>query len=56
MEGINIVECPDNVEIDANHKWGRNLLHYKMDYYDYALNAIRDIVDKHKEVSINIRG
>ncbi|WP_044913076.1 DUF6270 domain-containing protein [Butyrivibrio sp. WCE2006] len=45
MPGIHVVEFPQNVKIDPNHKWGRNLLHYTMEYYDYALDAVNAITD-----------
>lgn len=46
LEGCHIVEFPDNVIGDTNHKWGRALLHYVPEYYDYAQDAV-DIITKH---------
>ncbi|WP_026658287.1 DUF6270 domain-containing protein [Butyrivibrio sp. AC2005] len=44
MAGVNVIEFPDNVILNYKHKWGRNLLHYENDYYDYALTAIDNII------------
>jgi hypothetical protein len=49
MPGIHVIEFPNNVKIDPHHKWGRNLLHYEMRYYDYALEAIDLITREHIE-------
>ncbi len=43
MPEIHVVEFPENIKIDPHHKWGRNLLHYTRDYYDYALDAVNAI-------------
>lgn len=43
LPGIHVVEFPDKVLLDYDHKWGRNLLHYEFPYYDYALKAVNII-------------
>ena len=45
LEGCHIVEFPHNVVGDTHHKWGRALLHYVPEYYDYAQEAV-DIITK----------
>ncbi len=44
ITGAHVVEFPDYVTIDHNHKWGRNLLHFVREYYDYALKAVNIII------------
>ncbi|WP_026491355.1 DUF6270 domain-containing protein [Butyrivibrio sp. XPD2002] len=44
--GTHIIEFPDYVSIDPNHKWGRNLLHFVKEYYDYALSSMNIITSQ----------
>ncbi len=48
--GAHVITFPQYVSIDPGHKWGRNLLHYYPEYYDYALNAVNLIVSKTLDV------
>ena len=43
LKGCHIIEFPNGVVGDINHKWGRALLHYVQEYYDYAKQAV-DII------------
>lgn len=45
LSDIHVIEFPCNVSIEPRHKWGRNLLHFVGEYYDYALNAINVITE-----------
>ena len=53
LKGAHVIEFPKYVSIDPNHKWGRNLLHYGMEYYDYALKSsdliMRESLDSTEE-------
>ena len=44
IKSAHTIEFPEGISVDINHKWGKNLLHYKREYYDYALNAIDGII------------
>lgn len=46
LRGCHIIEFPENVYADACHKWGKGVLHYVPEYYDYALKAVSIIVDR----------
>ena len=43
LSGCHIIEFPDGIIADENHKWGRSSLHYVREYYDYAFEAIKQI-------------
>lgn len=45
IKGMHVVSFPDYVTIDHDHKWGRNLLHFVKEYYDYALKAVDIIIN-----------
>lgn len=47
LHGCHIVEFPNGVIGDTNHKWGKALLHYVPEYYEYSLKAV-DIITKNK--------
>lgn len=52
LKGCHIIEFPDNVVGDINHKWGRALLHYVQEYYDYALKAV-DIITQNTDGNVD---
>lgn len=47
LHGCHIVEFPNGVIGDTNHKWGKALLHYVPEYYEYSLKAV-DIITKNR--------
>lgn len=51
LPSAHIVEFPENVPLDYEHKWGRNLLHYVQEYYDYALSALKIIIEGGADMS-----
>lgn len=52
LKGCHIIEFPDNVVGDINHKWGRALLRYVQEYYDYALKAV-DIITQNTDGNVD---
>lgn len=47
LHGCHIIEFPDGVIGDTNHKWGKGVLHYVPEYYDYSRKAV-DIITKNQ--------
>lgn len=46
LQGCHIIEFPNGVVADTNHKWGKAVLHYVPEYYDYSLKAIDIITNR----------
>lgn len=44
LDGCHVIEFPDNVVADADHKWGLSPLHYNKIYYEYAAEAVKVIL------------
>lgn len=38
-----VIEFPEGVMLDPNHKWGRSIYHFVQEYYDYGLEAVNII-------------
>lgn len=46
MQGVHLIDFPENVVVDKNHLFGLNPLHYQSLYNDYIKNALEIIFDK----------
>ena len=46
LECAHVIRFPEYVTIDRKHKWGRNLLHFVKEYYEYALEAVNVITSR----------
>lgn len=46
LKGCHLIEFPNGVIGDENHKWGLYPLHFIPEYYDYGIEAIETIVAK----------
>ena len=46
LKGCHLIEFPNGVIGDENHKWGLYPLHFIPEYYDYGIEAIETIVGK----------
>lgn len=45
LKGCHIINSPDNVIADVEHKWGLMHLHFHNFYYNYAIRAIKIICE-----------
>ena len=46
LPGAHIIPHLNNVIADIQHKWGKHVLHFEREYYDYALSAVNIITSK----------
>ena len=46
LDGCHVIEFPQGVYADENHKWGPGALHYVKDYYNYAFMCMKHILNK----------
>lgn len=44
LQGCHVIEMPDGMFGDSEHKWGRHPLHFTREFYDYGLSAIETIL------------
>lgn len=49
LHGCHIIEFPEYVFADENHKWKLAQLHYVQEYYEYAFQAIKIILTGNRE-------
>lgn len=49
MPHVHVVRFPSHVIADEGHKWGRSPLHYTHEYYQYAYEAVKIIVNSNDE-------
>ena len=55
LKDVHMIEFPDYILSDAEHKWGPDRLHYVFEYYDYVYDALKIIaqnfpIEKEKEI------
>lgn len=54
LNGCHIIEFPDYVIGNKNHKWGISNLHYIDEYYEYAFKAISVIVNEDNDAQTEL--